>query len=318
MLPGYSITSKHAYDVVARPHDRGGSSGAELGIRTNDADDRGSGPHPRLPTRWPIQNARCSSATRSPDRDHLVSREDARAAWFRPEDVRPLGQLAGMDATRQQRALPYDDFDAVYEQMIVRVVAPALGAALEDGTLSRAGLEVFLRESVGYPNCVVVAAVSAVLPVAGGLGLDELADRVADELDRAELLESPTDTGTTTGAGPIVGSGAVLDVVDPAGQPRPDEDLGRTNARSLPVDSRGLTRVGPPARPRLWRCPGEVEPPPGGPGIVVCTGLGAPEFDERRLYLAREVHVVVAHKLTVALGPGASARGEESTTPPPP
>jgi len=225
-----------------------------------------------------------------------------------------------MDATRQQRALPCDDFDAVYEQMIVRFVAPALGAALDDGTLSRAGLEVFLRESVGYPNGVVVAAVSAVLPVAGGLGLDELADRVADELDRAELLESPTDTGTTTGAGPIVGSSAVLDVVDPAGQPRPDEDLGRTNAPDLSSS----TRADSPAldRPRGLACGGAPERSSlrrAAPGLSSAPGWGPPSSTSSACTWPARVHVVVAHKLTVALGPGAvSARGEEITTPPPP
>lgn len=82
-----------------------------------------------------------------------------------------------------------DELDTVHEQLILRFVAPALGAAVDDATLDRPRVQVFLQESTGYPTTVVAAAVTALLPDAPALSLDELADRLADELDRTDRAE---------------------------------------------------------------------------------------------------------------------------------
>jgi len=94
--------------------------------------------------------------------------------------------------------------------MILRFVAPVLGAALDVGTLNRTRVQVFLRESVGYTVGVCAVAVSVVLPEAAGLSLDELGDRLADELDRIAQLDIDGDARIDTGPGPIIGSGTLL------------------------------------------------------------------------------------------------------------
>lgn len=94
--------------------------------------------------------------------------------------------------------------------MILRFVAPVLGAALDVGTLNRTRVQVFLRESMGYTVGVCAVAVSVVLPEAAGLSLDELGDRLADELDRIAQLDIDGDARIDTGPGPIIGSGTLL------------------------------------------------------------------------------------------------------------